>query len=1239
MIRVWKTTEESQGPARTVLKDEDSTADFVYQTRNWSNQKQDAAATLNCSFSNGICGYTIRSKPALRTWKWKIAKSRNIPTNLPETGSDGKAYRYLYIPTSRGQGNTTLASPQFLNGKTSPYKCLQFWFYQSNSSLNGLTITVKKGQKHQLWSAGQITTRGKWTKVNINLFANGTSLSKSKILFVATKAGRKRNAAVAFDDLRYTASPCPQAKKTTVKHAVHPTTKKAKKPTTRFTVKPATNNILKSTTILIAKTTKKHSLKLTSAMTTRRTVTSTPKPKDKTATKHTVKLTTAKISKLPMKNTLKTISKSNIDSVVSTTLQSINKHTTNEPTKSHIKATSKSELTKTSTARGSSATKSIARAKQTIESTTRSKHTMKSATKICPTEKLNTEVVPTMKSTTRSDHTIRPTTASGPTAKPITRNSHTIHLITRSGSTVKPITRSGPPMKPTTRSGPTMRPTTRSGPSMKPITRSGHTIKPTTRSSHTINLITRSGSTVKPTTRSGPTINPITKSGLTGKPITRSGHIIIPSTRSGSTVKPITRSSPTINPITTSGPTVKPTTRSGPTINPITTSGPIVKPTTRSGSTINPITTSSPTTKPTTRSGPTINPITTSGPTVKPTTRSGPTINSITTSGPTVKPTTRSGPIMKITTRSGLTIRPTTTSGPTAKPITRNSHTVHLITRSGSTVKPITRSGPPMKPTTRSSPPLKPATITSHIKKPTTRSGLTIKPTTRGGFPMKSTSRSSHIQKSTTRSIPPRKPTTRSGPTIKPTTRSETTVNPSTRHMGTTSGRHLTKFKHYKPLSTKHVKIVSEPSSLIVLPVTTPEIRQTIQGSCSFDTPNHFCGFTNKGAATTAWQQVREYDKGYYLATDASSSATNSTIYQLVSPQLKQNCSMCFTFSYYMYGNGTETLNVNLFYNNTIQNMMSIRGRQGKTWLKGQFPITDVYTAYKIILEAVIEPGCKGYIAVDDFAIQDGDCQENATLTTADCSLTNHHADFQTTPQLSVTTSNEAFPVSWTAGGKELETTTSQRISTSDSISSQTVSSSLPNTHPSQVATTTTFLTSTVFKHKTIYTTKVAPSNSYYSLKPTRIVKAFTLQSYQTRPHSELTTSLSGFILNQTDVSAEISHSLPIPHLSSAGSTKNNRRNEKTTPKTDRSSLTTLVSGMQNQQKRAVAIAIPVTVISVLLISLCAVIIRRRKMRAAASLTSDLNSESYVSGQSRIIPVFLNKVYDQNEWDRDIRSY
>ena len=82
---------------------------------------------------------------------------------------------------------------------------------------------------------------------------------------------------------------------------------------------------------------------------------------------------------------------------------------------------------------------------------------------------------------------------------------------------------------------------------------------------------------------------------------------------------------------------------------------------------------------------------------------------------------------------------------------------------------------------------------------------------------------------------------------------------------------------------------------------------------------------------------------GYYLYMDASTPATESTLYQIVSPELSQQCPMCFSFYYYMYGNETGSLNVFLYQNNTYNLVWEKQGDQGKKWLMGNVELnTDL---------------------------------------------------------------------------------------------------------------------------------------------------------------------------------------------------------------------------------------------------------------------------------------------------------
>lgn len=74
---------------------------------------------------------------------------------------------------------------------------------------------------------------------------------------------------------------------------------------------------------------------------------------------------------------------------------------------------------------------------------------------------------------------------------------------------------------------------------------------------------------------------------------------------------------------------------------------------------------------------------------------------------------------------------------------------------------------------------------------------------------------------------------------------------------------------------------------------------------------------------------------------DASTPATEDTLYQIVSPELSQQCTMCFSFYYYMYGNDTGSLNVFLYQNKTYNLIWDKKGEQGKQWIMGIIEITS----------------------------------------------------------------------------------------------------------------------------------------------------------------------------------------------------------------------------------------------------------------------------------------------------------
>ena len=81
------------------------------------------------------------------------------------------------------------------------------------------------------------------------------------------------------------------------------------------------------------------------------------------------------------------------------------------------------------------------------------------------------------------------------------------------------------------------------------------------------------------------------------------------------------------------------------------------------------------------------------------------------------------------------------------------------------------------------------------------------------------------------------------------------------------------------------------------------------------------------------------------------SKATEGSTYQLASQELKQNCSMCFTFYYYLYSINNSTINVNLVYNKVTHNEMTIAKGQEKGWHRSQVEITDIYVTYKVRCE------------------------------------------------------------------------------------------------------------------------------------------------------------------------------------------------------------------------------------------------------------------------------------------------
>ena len=78
------------------------------------------------------------------------------------------------------------------------------------------------------------------------------------------------------------------------------------------------------------------------------------------------------------------------------------------------------------------------------------------------------------------------------------------------------------------------------------------------------------------------------------------------------------------------------------------------------------------------------------------------------------------------------------------------------------------------------------------------------------------------------------------------------------------------------------------------------------------------------------------------------SAATKDSTYKLASQELRQNCTMCFTFYYYMYNVNNGSLNVNVIFNNTTHNRFHVTHTHEQRWFQGQIEITDIYTTYLV---------------------------------------------------------------------------------------------------------------------------------------------------------------------------------------------------------------------------------------------------------------------------------------------------
>uniref|UniRef100_A0A3Q4I9Z6 MAM domain containing glycosylphosphatidylinositol anchor 2a n=1 Tax=Neolamprologus brichardi TaxID=32507 RepID=A0A3Q4I9Z6_NEOBR len=125
---------------------------------------------------------------------------------------------------------------------------------------------------------------------------------------------------------------------------------------------------------------------------------------------------------------------------------------------------------------------------------------------------------------------------------------------------------------------------------------------------------------------------------------------------------------------------------------------------------------------------------------------------------------------------------------------------------------------------------------------------------------------------------------------------------------------------------------------------------------------------------------------GFYMYIETSRPRLEDDTARLLSPtfnskssSVSNNPTYCFAFYYHMYGKHIgETLNVFLRQKGqavTDTLVWSLTGNQGDRWRQAKVKIHPT-TAFQMVIEGVRGSGIEGDIAIDDVAIEEGECKD-----------------------------------------------------------------------------------------------------------------------------------------------------------------------------------------------------------------------------------------------------------------------
>ncbi|XP_075872850.1 MAM domain-containing glycosylphosphatidylinositol anchor protein 2-like [Nelusetta ayraudi] len=121
--------------------------------------------------------------------------------------------------------------------------------------------------------------------------------------------------------------------------------------------------------------------------------------------------------------------------------------------------------------------------------------------------------------------------------------------------------------------------------------------------------------------------------------------------------------------------------------------------------------------------------------------------------------------------------------------------------------------------------------------------------------------------------------------------------------------------------------------------------------------------------------------QGFYMYIETSRPRKDGDKARLLSPSFNVNANSatyCFAFYYHMHGKHIGALNVILRQKGAAvseASVWSLIGNQGDRWRQAKVNIHPS-TTFQMVIEGVRGPGIEGDVAIDDVAIEEGECKD-----------------------------------------------------------------------------------------------------------------------------------------------------------------------------------------------------------------------------------------------------------------------